>query len=61
MNRRPFDLAKLDFEGIRLRKRKKLLLFFVVTGWCSDVDYNKNAKSSCTVWRCTYELRSIPE
>lgn len=23
---RPFDLAKLDFEGIRLRKRKKLLL-----------------------------------
>ena len=27
MSRRPFDLAKLDFEGIRLRKRKKLLLF----------------------------------
>ena len=27
MNRRPFDLAKLDFEGIRLRKRKKLFLF----------------------------------
>ena len=27
MNRRPFDLAKLDFENIRLRRRKRLLLF----------------------------------